>query len=178
MYDLITPFLPTDHRYTLRSSGNNYCLPLCRTTSYYNSFIPSTIKLWNDLHNDIKYSPTLSIFKAKLKRMNIVKVKKHYNFGNRRENIILCQLRNKASNLNSHLMKDHITYDSHCFYCGHDCEDNFHFFIECPKYTQQRNILLQQFRAIDVPFQIDYILYGSSEYTYNLNCKIISYVHI
>jgi hypothetical protein len=54
-------------------------------------------------------------------------------------------------------------------------EDNFHFF-ECPKYTQQRNILLQQFRAIEVPFQIDYILYGSSEYAYNLNCKIICYV--
>jgi hypothetical protein len=35
MYDLIIPFLRTDHRYSLRSSGNNYCLPLCRTTSYY-----------------------------------------------------------------------------------------------------------------------------------------------
>jgi hypothetical protein len=67
MYDLVTPFLPTDHRYSLRSSGNNYCLPLCPTTSYYNNFIPSTIKLWNDLHTDIKNSPTLSIFKAKLK---------------------------------------------------------------------------------------------------------------
>jgi hypothetical protein len=107
------------------------------------------------LHADIKNSPSLSIFKAKLKIMNIAKVKKkkqHYNFGNRRENIILCQLRNKASNLNAHLMKDHITYDPHCFYCGHDFEDNFHFFLECPKYTQQRNILLQQFRAIDVLF--------------------------
>jgi hypothetical protein len=38
-------------------------------------------------------------------------------------------------------------------------------------------IFFEQFRAIDVPFQIDYIQYGSSEYSYNLNCKIISYVH-
>jgi hypothetical protein len=45
MYDLITPFLPIDHRYSLRSSGNNYCLSLCRTPSYHKSFIPSTIKL-------------------------------------------------------------------------------------------------------------------------------------
>jgi hypothetical protein len=42
--------------------------------------------------------------------MNIAKVKKrerereHYNFGNRRENIILYQLWNKANNLNAHLI--------------------------------------------------------------------------
>jgi hypothetical protein len=86
-------------------------------------------------------------------------------------------LQNKANNLNPHLMIDHITDDPHCFHCGHNFEDNIHFFLVCPKYTQQRNILLQQFRAIDVPFQINYILYCSSEYSYSLNCKIISYVH-
>lgn len=30
---------------------------------------------------------------------------------------------------------------------------------------------------ISVPFHINYILYGSSEFSYNLNCKIVSYVH-
>lgn len=52
----------------LWSNGNFYCLPLCRTTSYYNSFIPSTIKLCNDLDAEIKNSSVLSIFKSKLKK--------------------------------------------------------------------------------------------------------------
>ena len=39
--------------------------------------------------------------------MKIPKTKKHFDFGNRRENSILCQLQNKASNLNhAHLLKD------------------------------------------------------------------------
>ena len=54
MSDVIKSFLPNDHLYNLRSSGNLFHLPLCRTTSYYNSFIPSTIKLWNELEADIK----------------------------------------------------------------------------------------------------------------------------
>lgn len=30
---------------------------------------------------------------------------------------------------------------------------------------------------INVPFHINYILYGSSDFSYKLNCKIVSYVH-
>ena len=55
--------------------------------------------------------------------------------------------------------------------------ENVHYFLECPKYTQQRDILSQQFCDIGVPFQINFILNGSWEYSYNLNCKIISYVY-
>ena len=100
-----------------------------------------------------------------------------FNFGNRRENIILCQLRNKASNLNAHLLKDYLTDDPHCSHCGYEFKWNVHYFLECPKYSQQRDILSQQFCDIGVPLQINFILNGSSEYSHNLKCKIISYVH-
>ena len=56
MSDLIESFFPTEHVYNFRSSGNLFHLQLCRTNSYYNSFIPSTIKLWNELEADIKFS--------------------------------------------------------------------------------------------------------------------------
>jgi hypothetical protein len=71
--------------------------------------------------------------------MNIAKIKKPKpcNFGNRRVNIILCQLQNKASYLNAYLMKDHITYVPQCVCCCHDFE-NVNFFLRCPKYTQQK----------------------------------------
>ena len=55
--------------------------------------------------------------------------------------IILCQLRNKASNLNAHLLKDNLTDDPHCLHCGYEFEGNVHYFLECPKYTQQRDFL-------------------------------------
>lgn len=51
------------------------------------------------------------------------------------------------------------------------------FFFECPRYTQQRVQLFNQFNDISVPFHIKYNLYGSSDFSYNLNCKIFSYVH-
>ena len=100
-----------------------------------------------------------------------------FNFGNRRENIILCKLRNKTSNLNAHLLKDYLIDDPQCLQCGYEFEVNVHYFLECPKYTQQIYILSQQFWDIGVPFQINFILNGSSEYSHNLNCKIFSYVH-
>ena len=93
--------------------------------------------------------------------MKIPKTKQHFNFGNRRKNIVLCQLRNKASNLNAHFLKDHLTDDPYCLHCGYEFEGNAHYFLECPKYTQQRDILLQQSCDIGVPFQINFILNAS-----------------
>jgi hypothetical protein len=103
------------------------------------------------------YFLTLSIFKGKLKRMNIAKVKKKkptYIFGNRRENIIHCQLQNKASNLNAHLIKDHITYNSLFFYCGHDFEDNFHFFLECPNKHNKEMFYYKNFEPLMFFFRL------------------------
>jgi hypothetical protein len=76
-------------------------------------------------------------------------------------------LRNKASNLNAHLMKDHII-DIHC---GLDFEGNVSVFLKYLKYTQQRNVLLQQFRAKGVPFQ------EASTSEYSLNYFLCSQLH-
>ena len=38
-----------------------------RTVRYYESFVPSTIKLWNDLSLDISNSQSILIFKVKLR---------------------------------------------------------------------------------------------------------------
>jgi hypothetical protein len=48
----------------------------------------------------------------------------------------------------------------------------FIFFLECPKYTQQRNIPLQQFGAIDVPFQIDFKLVLGPVHTIRLALQV------
>lgn len=50
LQDLILPFIPPRHGYNLCNVGNfTFVIPQSRTVSYYNSFLPSTIQLWNNL---------------------------------------------------------------------------------------------------------------------------------
>ena len=37
-----------------------------RTNVFYNSFIPSTIRAWNDLSDEIKTAPSVALFKYRL----------------------------------------------------------------------------------------------------------------
>ena len=59
--------------------------------------------------------------------------------------------------MNAHLFKDYLTDNPHCLHCSYEFEGNVHYFLECPKYIQQRDILLQQFCDIGVPFYIYFI---------------------
>ena len=93
------------------------------------------------------------------------------------ENIILFQSRNKGIDLNAHLLKDYLTDDPHCLHSSYDFDGNAHYYLECPRYTQQRDILSHQICDIGAPFQINFILSVRSEYLHNLNFKIIFYVH-
>lgn len=79
-------------------------------------------------------------------------------------NIILRQLRNKASK--AYLFKDFFIW----------CESMFILWVwiwrKCdfspgyPRYTQQRDELFKQLIDISVPFYMNYILYGSSDFSY------------
>lgn len=42
----------------------------------------------------------------------------HFSLGNIKESAILSQLRNEASNLNTHLFNDFLIDKSQCLYCG------------------------------------------------------------
>ena len=55
--------------YSLRN-GNDISLPFCRLSSTSDSFIPSTIKMWNSLNNNIRNVDTLSKFKFELKKID------------------------------------------------------------------------------------------------------------
>ena len=88
--DLLEPFYPKSHHYNLRNN-NKFILPQIKSTSYMESFLPSTTKLWNDLPDFIKISPTLSSFKKHLKEFFSKTPNDLYHFGARRYNIIYCQ---------------------------------------------------------------------------------------
>lgn len=71
------------------------------------------------------------------------KAKKYFNYGVRKENIIHCQLRNSASNLNADLYNHFLSANPICDMCGNNNETCSHFFIECPKYCVQRHLRIQ-----------------------------------
>ena len=110
--DLIKPFLPTEQIHNLRLSGNLFCLSNNFLLQQYYSINNQTLEWARSWY---KNSPTLSILKSK-KTESSKNPKSTLNFGNRRENIILCQLQNKASNLNARLFKDYIWLMIHTVY--------------------------------------------------------------
>jgi hypothetical protein len=48
-YELVQPYLPRQSGYILRNENNTFHPPFSRTSSFYDSFIPFTIRLWNNL---------------------------------------------------------------------------------------------------------------------------------
>ena len=63
-----TPIEPRICNYNTRSSSrNNYIQPYAHSNSYFHSFYPSTLSLWNSLPQSIVSSPSLLSFKHNLK---------------------------------------------------------------------------------------------------------------
>ena len=67
--------------YSLRDA-TNIRQRLTRTQLYYNSFIPSTFRLWNDLPSEMRESNTYTNFKYQINK-NIRKAPKYYMVGDR-----------------------------------------------------------------------------------------------
>ena len=143
-----------------------------------NSFVPATIKLWNSLPEDTVNSSSIASFKNKLKNPRIHPNIKLYNYGKRKTNIIHCQLRNQASNLNAHLHNHFLISNPSCDLCANPYEDSYHFFLECPYYNIQRRSLVNYLNSlIGMPVAIEILLCGVNGGTLSTNTKIFDAVH-
>ena len=58
---------PTSHHSLRNCHGNNFLVPSCHTSSYKNSFFPSSISPWNSLPPHPKETLSLSYFKHLIK---------------------------------------------------------------------------------------------------------------
>ena len=172
LHELLPDIINDDIHYDLRNK-NNLREFLCRTEKYKNSFIPKTIKEWNNLPEDFKNQPNYDIFKRQLTDKDLCNSLYHY--GNRNVNIIHAQLRMNCSNLKNDLFKLHVADSPSCS-CTNPIEDATHYFLECPLYTDQRvNLIadLSQITEVDV----DVILHGKEELPFENNIKIFQAVH-
>ena len=106
---------------------------------YFDSFLPSTIREWNNLPADVKSAQTLTSFKYKFER-NTPKIPKYYFFGDRGNQILHTRLRTECSTLKFHLYRRNLIPEPYCT-CG-AVENTSHFLLKCPKCNAFRRELL------------------------------------
>ena len=111
--------------YNLRDAQNIRPI-LTRTQLYHRSFLPSSIREWNELPVEVRNSTSLASFKFQLNKDN-PKIPKYYSAGNRFLQIQHTRLRTGCSSLNQHLYSKNITDNPLCV-CG-SVESTKHFFI-------------------------------------------------
>ena len=115
--NIIDHYNAHDSGYSLRSRNLRHPIP--RTTSFKNSYFLSTIDLWINLDLELDNCTSLHSFKETIKRKTPAPPK-HFLFGDRKLNIIACQLRNSKSQLNANLFNDHLIASAKCPNCSCD----------------------------------------------------------
>ncbi len=157
LIDIVPPEIDTS-RYNFRNS-DNVQLVRSRTTLYFNSFLPSTVREWNSLPNDTRNAQSLNCFKTKIK-INTGKVPSYYYNGSRYLQVIHTRLRTKCSALNHDLYRKNIVESPNCT-CG-QVEDANHYFFTCTRYTTNREQLMNDVQILCQP-TLHILLYGNTE---------------
>ena len=89
--DLLPPLVHETTSYNLRNS-NHIQTVHANTNLFFNSFIPSIIRAWNSLSDDIKSASSVASFKYRLNH-DLKKPPRHYNIGTRIGQILHARLR-------------------------------------------------------------------------------------
>lgn len=155
---LVPPTVGSISRYNLRNETNLQTIP-ARSQHYYNSFLPSTTRIWNNLPEDTKNSLSVATFKNKLNN-NINKPPQYYQSGSRLGQIYHARLRLNCSSLRQHLFQKNIIDNPLCE-CG-VVENTSHFFLICNRFGQIRQDLLNRVSIYCQP-TVNIFLYGSTD---------------
>ena len=98
---LVPPLVQNASRYNLRNSNDTQTIA-SRTTLFYNSILPSSIRDWSRLNPDIRNASTLDAFKHKLNQ-SLPVIPKHYYSGIRKYQIWYTRIRTGCSSLKNDL---------------------------------------------------------------------------
>ncbi len=185
----LIPETPQNH-YRLRSrSSGALPIPYSRLSSTRNSFVHSTIKLWNSLTDDIRCSGSLCTFKHKLKNKILLQFNPRFiphlylfsPMGN--ATVQHCRMRLGLSALNYQRFTYNFIDDKSCPRCSYPCENAFHFLFNCPAYAAPRATLMESLRNIlpnDVIQNLTLLetclIYGSTELDLQSNLNMFSLV--
>ena len=150
--------------YPLRNSSD---LQTLHTNSrlYYTSFLPSAVRIWNELPEQTRNSPSLNIFKNSLE-FNLITPPRYYNTGKRLGQIYHARLKTACSPLRQHLHSKHIVDYPYC-----TCEDTHHFLFVCHQYTDLIRDLLNSVSDICQP-NLNLLLCGDITLTFVQNKQL------
>lgn len=162
----IIPAQP-EHDYILRHQSN-YPLVNARTAMFQNTFLPKTISDWNRLDDDVKLSGSVETFVGKLGK-DKASSPKWFCTGERTTNISHARLRMLCSSLNDHLYSLIHVIDSPRCACGHPRENNKHFFLECPLFSDDRTVMVDSLSEIGFRPLISNILFGDENCSEQIN---------
>ena len=170
--DLLPPKVFELSNYPL-TNGENYSIPRFRLSKTNASFFPSTLRAWNELNLVIRNLPSINRFKNSLHKKRNFPL--WYLYGSRKLIILHTKIRNNNSSLNYDLCRFGLREDPGCR-CGFQCENSFHYFLECPLFTQIRNNLFVILRIYG-EISLDIIKYGSENLSVEENLEIFAAVH-
>ena len=148
----------------------------CRTAYHHNSFFPSSVRIWNNLPQNIKESKSFASFKKALSsHYNQNKVPcYYYNVGSRQAEILHARLRMRCTSLKQHLFLRNIEPDPYCTNCNlHQVEAIEHYLLKCPKYSNQRTDLINSLNTVVQP-----VNYSCMVMRQNLMIIIVTSSHV
>ena len=167
LQQLVPPQHFQRHSHNTRHS-DNFVNINCRTTYRHNSFIPSTIRLWNNLPAQLKQCNTLLSFKGELcKHYQTVDIPNYFFCGSRLGQILHARLRMHCSSLKQHLYLKNIEPDPHCI-CG-GVETTEHFLLYCKNYERIRR---KHFDSLNINISTNLLLFGNKDMNDDFNEKL------
>ena len=154
---LLPPKVQEQTRYSLRNP-NNFIVPVMRTTFYFNSYLPSSLREWNSLNTASRNSSSLVSFKCTLNKLIIVPPYFYTIQTSRIGQILHTCIRLECSSLNQHLYKKNLINSPNCS-CS-QVESAAHVLFSCPRYNQIRQ---RYFQNIPLPLTVSILLNGATD---------------
>ena len=169
---LVPPSVGNTTNYPLRNSSNLHTIHT-NSQLYFNSFLPSVIRDWNELSEQTRNLPSIASFKREINS----DIKKHtliYFDGKRLGQIYHARLRTNCSSLNQHLFSKNMIESPLCV-CG-EVEDTKHFLFYCQYFQNLRHELFNKITTICQP-TVNILLFGSEQLSEIENRQIFVAVH-
>ena len=110
---------------------NNIQLPIIRKNYFLKSFIPSSIRLWNDLSDSLRKTDDIDTYRNMLKKTYTPDLLyKPYLYGHTKEFIHLSRLRMGLSGLNAHRKQYHFINVGTCPNCQYRNKNTIHYLFQ------------------------------------------------
>jgi hypothetical protein len=176
---LIRKLMPDNVKHNLNSRAKHDFVNFRKITNNYdNSFFPHFTRSWNNLNKSIRNTQDTLEFKQKLKDNFKPNKIRHYKFGPKVANSLLCQLRVGRTYLNADSFSIGLSDTDLCL-CG-STETVIHFF-NCPLYEEHIEILHDKIKQLFPKFaklpkhkQLKLLLNGHNNDSVEFDCRNIT----